>query len=160
MFVALPSFSQKKNYSKNTVKQHITFVGIPLGIPMDSLKGRLHEKGFTDGEDYNIVNGDFWKIKNARISLFGREAVNYVSVNISSIYYVPIIEDMRKKYGTPQKYVNGSEHQFYWDVKGGRIVVLNFLDKIHSVEYWDYPKVEKEEKRRKEKQLSSPTNDL
>lgn len=141
-------------------KKHIQFMNIPLGITMDDFKSKLLDKGFINGLDEEEMIGDFWKFHKTTISLYGKEYVYKVSIKFNEIHYVPLVNDMRKKYGIPKKYDDGTEHQYYWNVPGGRIAIIDFLHKLYSIEYIDYKKVEEIERERKIKQKKSPTNDL
>ena len=160
--VVLSMSAQKKNSRQRTVqKKHITFLGVPFGIPLEDFKSELRKKGFSDSTTKNHMTGNFWELRDATLEIYSdNNIVSFTIIEMSEYKYIKLVEEMRKKYGMPKKYDDGSDHQYYWDVEGGRIVISDFLDKVFSIQHWDYTKVDKVEKFRKSKVLKSPSNDL
>lgn len=130
----------------NTFAQHIKFMGIPLGQPVEVIHNMLLKKelGMCGKNKYY---GTFWKYENSDFTLNTKNGrVTSVNVNMDINRYRTIddfnnlVKNLNSKYGNyyAERVKNDIQvKEYYWKVTGGYIMAYYFIPTFFGIQYID-----------------------
>ena len=132
--------------SANAFAQHINFMGIQLGQPVEVVHNILIKKGLSM-YGKNKYNGTFWKFENSDFTLNTKNGrVTSVNVNMDINRYRTIddfnnlVKNLNSKYGKyyAERVKNDIKvKEYYWKVTGGYIMAYYLIPTCFGIQYID-----------------------